>query len=62
MPMHSFKFAAAMPAAQSGSEPILLYLEKSSGHFGGLTVSQMIEQSADIYAFLVDRLGIRPNQ
>jgi prolyl oligopeptidase len=58
MPMHSFKFAAAMQAAQSGPEPILLYIEKASGHGGGPTVSQMIEQNADIYAFLVDRLGI----
>jgi prolyl oligopeptidase len=62
MPMHSFKFAAAMQTAQSGPEPILLYIEKSSGHGGGPTVSQIIEQTSDIYAFLVDRLGIRPNQ
>ncbi len=62
MPMHSFKFAAAMQAAQSGPEPILLYIEKSSGHGGGPTVSQSIEQNADIYAFLADRLGIRLNQ
>ncbi len=62
MPMHSFKFAAAMQAAQSGPEPILLYIEKSSGHGGGPTVSQAILQNADIYAFLADRLGIRLNQ
>jgi prolyl oligopeptidase len=60
MPMHSFKFAAAMQAAQSGSEPVLLYIEKSSGHGGGPTVSQAIEQNADIYAFLVDRLKMQP--
>jgi prolyl oligopeptidase len=62
MPMHSFKFAAAMQAAQSGPEPILLYVEQSSGHGGGSTISQVIEQTAGIYAFLVDRLGIRPNE
>ncbi len=62
MPMHSFKFAAAMQAAQSGPEPILLYVEQSSGHGGGSTISQVIEQTADIYAFLVDRLGIRPDE
>jgi prolyl oligopeptidase len=61
MPMHSFKFAAAMQAAQSGSEPVLLYIERSSGHGGGPTVSQAIEQSADIYAFLVDRLQMQLN-
>jgi len=59
MPMHSFKFAAAMQAAQSGPEPVLLYIEKSSGHGGGPTVSQAIEQNADVYAFLADRLGVR---
>jgi prolyl oligopeptidase len=60
MPMHSFKFAAAMQTAQAGPEPILLYIEKSSGHGGGPTVAQEIEQNADIYAFLVDRLGMAP--
>jgi len=58
MPAHSFKFAAALQAAQAGPAPVLLYIEKSSGHGGGPTVSQAIEQSADIYAFLADRLSI----
>jgi prolyl oligopeptidase len=58
MPAHSFKFAAALQAAQAGSEPVLLYVEKSSGHGGGPTVSQAIEQGADVYAFLADRLSI----
>ena len=57
MPGHSFKFAAALQAAQAGPAPILLYIEKSSGHGGGPTVTQAIEQNADIYAFLADRLG-----
>jgi prolyl oligopeptidase len=59
MPMHSFKFAAAMQAAQSGRAPILLYVEESSGHGGGATVSQIIEQTANAYAFLLDRIGRR---
>lgn len=56
MPAHSFKFAATLQAAQGGPEPILLDIESSSGHGGGSTVSQAIEQTADIYAFLADRL------
>ncbi len=51
-PAHSFKFAAALQAAQSGPAPILLVLEKASGHGGGPNVSQAIAQNADIYAFL----------
>ena len=58
MPAHSFKFAATLQAAQGGPEPILLNIEKSSGHGGGKTMSQYIEQTADIYAFLADRLHI----
>lgn len=58
MPAHSFKFAATLQAAQAGPEPVLLYIEKSSGHGGGPTVTQAIEQSAEIYAFLADRLSI----
>jgi prolyl oligopeptidase len=59
MPAHSFKFAATLQAAQAGPEPILLDIESSSGHGGGSTVSQAIEQTADIYAFLADRLHMR---
>jgi prolyl oligopeptidase len=58
MPMHSFKFAAAMQAAQAGPAPILLNVELSSGHGGGPTVAQAIEQNADAFAFLADRLHI----
>jgi prolyl oligopeptidase len=57
MPMHSYKFAAAMQAAQSGPAPILLYVESSSGHGGGPTVAQAIEQTANTYAFVLDRIG-----
>ena len=59
MPMHSFKFVAALQSAQAGPAPVLLYLESSSGHGGGTTVMQAIEQSSDIYAFLSENLGIK---
>lgn len=59
MPMHSFKFVAALQNAQVGPAPVLLYLESSSGHGGGTTVTQAIEQSADIYTFLVENLEIK---
>jgi prolyl oligopeptidase len=59
MPMHSFKFAAAMQAAQAGNAPVLLYLESASGHGGGRTTSQAIDQGASIYAFLIRNLGMQ---
>jgi len=57
MPMHSFKFTAALQAAQAGPAPILLLLDTASGHAGGETLSQAIAQRADIYAFLMKSLG-----
>ena len=56
MPMHSFKFAAALQAAQGGDAPVLLAVDLSSGHGGGETVTQAITQSADIYTFLAENL------
>ena len=58
MPMHSFKFAAALQAAQAGPAPILLAVDQASGHGGGETVSQAIAQDADVYAFLVKTLSM----
>jgi len=58
MPMHSFKFAAALQAAQAGPAPILLAVDVASGHGGGETVSQAISQDADMFAFLVKNLAM----
>jgi len=58
-PMHSFKLAATLQAAQAGRAPILLYLEASSGHGGGTTLSQATSQLADIYSFLAENLEMR---
>jgi prolyl oligopeptidase len=62
MPMHSFKFAAALQAAQTGRAPILLAVDLSSGHGGegGVqTVSQAVDQNADMYTFLVRNLDMK---
>jgi len=59
MPAHSFKFAAALQAAQSGPAPILLRVRLSTGHGAGPTTSQVIEEKADAYAFLMENLGMR---
>lgn len=58
MPAHSFKFAAALQAAQAGPAPILLRVELSGGHGGGPNTSQHIDATADAYAFLLENLGV----
>jgi prolyl oligopeptidase len=52
VPGHSFKFAAAMQAAQGGDEPVLIRIETSAGHGAGKPTSKVIAESADILAFL----------
>jgi prolyl oligopeptidase len=58
MPAHSFKFAAALQAAQSGPAPILLRVRLSTGHGAGATTSQLVGERADAYAFLMENLGM----
>jgi prolyl oligopeptidase len=58
IPMHSFKFAAAMQKAQAGDAPILIRIETSAGHGGGKPTSKQIEETTDQYAFLVRSLGM----
>jgi prolyl oligopeptidase len=58
MPAHSFKFSAALQAAQAGPSPILLRVRLSTGHGAGATTSQVIEEKADAYAFLMENLGM----
>jgi prolyl oligopeptidase len=58
VPAHSFKFAAALQAAQGGSQPILIRIETKAGHGAGKPTSKLIEEAADRWAFLVQVLGI----
>jgi prolyl oligopeptidase len=58
VPMHSFKFAAALQRAQQGDSPILLRIETRAGHGGGTPVKKLIEIAADRLAFLGKNLGI----
>jgi prolyl oligopeptidase len=57
-PAHSFKFAAAMQAAQAGDAPILLRVQLKGGHGGGTTLQESIDQTADTYAFVFKNLDM----
>jgi prolyl oligopeptidase len=58
VPMHSFKFAAALQHAQAGEAPVLLRVETRAGHGAGTPTSKRIEQAADRWAFLAKALGM----
>ncbi len=58
-PGHSFKFAAALQAAQGGDAPILIRIETKAGHGAGKPTSKTIEEIADRWAFLVKTLHMK---
>lgn len=58
-PAHSFKFAARMQAAQAGSAPILLLVQRKAAHNAGTTRAATIDLYADMYAFLVKSLDMQ---
>ncbi|HYO62224.1 MAG TPA: prolyl oligopeptidase family serine peptidase [Pyrinomonadaceae bacterium] len=58
VPAHSFKFAAAMQAAQAGPAPVLIRIETKAGHGAGKPISKIIEEVADRYAFLTRVLNV----
>jgi prolyl oligopeptidase len=58
VPGHSFKFTAALQAAQAGPQPILIQVETKAGHGAGKPMSKVIAEQADRWAFLVKTLGM----
>lgn len=56
VPGHSFKFAAALQAAQSCDRPTLIRIETRAGHGAGTPVSKSIEEYADLWSFLLANL------
>src|SRR5690606_20834562 len=60
VPAHSFKFAAALQAAQAApfeEAPVLLRVETRAGHGAGKPVSLQIAERADVLAFLSATVG-----
>lgn len=60
VPGHSFKYLAAMQAAQAGDAPILGRIEISAGHGAGKPLSKTLDEDADILGFLTKVLKIEP--
>jgi len=58
VPSHSFKFAAALQAAQAGDAPTLIRIQTKAGHGFGKPTAILIEEQADLWAFLVEALGM----
>jgi prolyl oligopeptidase len=58
VPAHAKKFAATLHWANAGTHPILLRVETKAGHGLGKPTAKLIDEQADIYAFLMAVLGM----
>ena len=59
VPAHSFKYAATLQALAKTEQPILIRIETKSGH-GASNLTKQLETTADIYAFIMQNMGIVP--
>jgi prolyl oligopeptidase len=57
-PAHSFKFAAEMQHTANSERPILIRTETRAGHGAGKPTGKIIEENADVFAFLTRTLGM----
>jgi len=58
VPSHSYKFAAALQAAQGGAKPVLIRIETKGSH-GYRPTDRQIAERTDILAFVANQLGMK---
>lgn len=60
VPGHSFKYAAALQAADVGDKPHLIRIETRAGHGSGKPTDKAIAETADLWAFAAKWTGLTP--
>lgn len=58
VPAHSFKFAARLQEVNAGTNPTLIRIESKAGHGAGKPTSKIIEETADIWSFVMKNLNM----
>lgn len=58
VPGHSFKYTAALQAADIGPKPHLVRIETRAGHGSGKPTDKVIEETADLWAFAAKWTGL----
>jgi prolyl oligopeptidase len=58
VPGHSFKYTAALQAADAGDKPHLIRIETRAGHGSGKPTDKVIEEGADVLSFLAHWTGL----
>ena len=58
VPGHSFKYIAAIQAANAGPAPHLIRIETRAGHASGKPTDKQIAEYTDMYAFIAHHTGL----
>ena len=58
VPGHTFKYVAALQAAEIGDKPRLARIETRAGHGAGKPTDKIIEETADMWAFAAHWTGL----
>jgi prolyl oligopeptidase len=58
VPGHTFKYTAALQAADIGPKPHLVRIETRAGHGSGKPTDKVIEETSDLYAFAAKWIGL----
>lgn len=58
VPGHSFKYTAALQAADTGAKPKIIRIETRAGHGTGKPTDKLIEEYSEIYGFLAQWTGL----
>jgi prolyl oligopeptidase len=59
VPGHSFKYIAALQAAEPDGKPHLIRIETRAGHGSGKPTDKQIEEYSDIYGFIAHHTGLK---
>lgn len=59
VPAHSFKYTAQLQATDTGPAPKLIRIETQAGHGAGKPTSKIIEERADMLAFIAHTFGMK---
>lgn len=59
VPSHTFKYVAALQAADIGSKPHLVRVEARAGHGSGKPMNKVLDELADLWAFAAHWTGLR---
>lgn len=59
VPGHSFKYIAALQAADTGAAPSLIRIETRAGHGSGKPTDKIIDEYADIWSFIAEHTGLK---